>query len=113
MFQEGAIILFAKLKQAAFFTKCKIAYVNYGLAEKSAETLVEFGYEILADCHKNRFKPEAALAVLCGMVIKNKSEVPMNILGAADRFARIFIERYPHEALAQNLLQIITTEQRT
>lgn len=105
--------MFEKFKQAAFFTKCKVAYVNYGLAEHSAETLVEFGYEILADCQKNGFKPEAALAVLCGMVIKNKSEVPMNILGAADRFAGIFIERYPHEALAQNLSGIITTTKGT
>ncbi len=99
--------MFAKFKLAAFFTKCKVTGVKYGLSENSAETLVEFGYEILADCHKNGLKPEAALAVLCGMIIKNSSEVPMNILGAAERFARIFMERYPHEALAKNLEGII------
>lgn len=99
--------LFSNLKQGAFLTKCKITYAGYGLQKSSAEALVDFGAKILLDCYKNKSNPEAALAILCGMVIKNKSEVPMNILGAADRFAQIFIERYPHEALTANVLNII------
>lgn len=106
MLQHGEM-MFEKIKQAAFFTKCKIASVNYGLAESSAEKLVEFGYEILADCREKGLKPEAALAVLCMMVIQSKPQVPNNILDAADLFARTFIYRYPHEALAKNLSEII------
>ncbi|WP_392343208.1 hypothetical protein [Pseudoalteromonas prydzensis] len=99
--------LFTNLKQGAFLTKCKVTYSGYGLQKSSAESLVDYGAEILLDCYKNNSNPEAALAILCSIVIKNKSEVPMNILGAADRFAQIFIERYPHEGLTRNILSII------
>ncbi|MEM0516320.1 hypothetical protein WCN91_13005 [Pseudoalteromonas sp. YIC-827] len=94
---------FSSIKQGAFLTQCKVACLKHGFEKASAELYVDMGAEMLLDCYNNNLKPEAALGVLSVMVLKDKSGVPMQMLGAADRYARSFINSYPYEAMTSQL----------
>lgn len=98
---------FANLKRGAFLTKCKVACLKYGFDQAGAELFVDSGAQLLLDCHGNNLKPEAALGILSGMILKNKSNVPMQMLGAAHRYATSFASQYPNEEIATQLKEAI------
>lgn len=98
---------FSNLKRGAFLTKCKVACLKHGFDQTGAELFVDSGAELLLDCFGNNLKPEAALGVLSGLILKNKSNVPMQMLGAAHRYATSFINAYPNEAMANQLKETI------